>query len=102
MNLTLNEYQTDANRNCLSSDFTYVLMNLTGEAGKVVGVYAKYVRDGGVFPHAELIEALGDVLCQVAIAADRIGMDLSEIADINLENATSRQASNVLSGADDR
>jgi NTP pyrophosphatase (non-canonical NTP hydrolase) len=101
--MNLNDYQADALSTCFPSAYNlnYLTLNLTAEAGEVAGAYAKYVRDGTDFPHDQLVKELGDVLWQTAVLAHKLGMDLSEVAEINLRKLADRKARNVLSGAGD-
>lgn len=101
--MNLNDYQAEALSTCLPSSYNlqYLTLNLAAEAGEVAGVYAKYIRDGGAAPHDKMVKELGDVLWQAAVLAHRLGMDLSDVAQINLDKLADRKARNTLSGAGD-
>lgn len=101
--MNLNDYQAEALSTCLPSSYNYeyLTLNLGAEAGEVQGVYAKYVRDGGEFPQEKMVKELGDVLWQAAVLAHRLGMCLSEVAEINLAKLADRKARNALKGAGD-
>lgn len=101
--MNLNDYQADALSTCLPSSYNYqyLCLNLASEGGEVAGVYAKYVRDGGEFPHDKMVKELGDVLWQAAVLAHKLGMDLSEVAEINLAKLADRKARSALQGAGD-
>jgi NTP pyrophosphatase (non-canonical NTP hydrolase) len=101
--LTLNGYQEQALATCLPSayHFDYLVCNLASEAGEVAGKYAKYVRDGGEFPQGAMILELGDVLWQAAVLADKLGMTLADVAELNLAKLALRKQKNTLSGSGD-
>lgn len=88
-NLTLNDYQ-DAVCAASHQQFHILLLCLVGRACTAFNAYSNYARDGGVFPQVELAKSLADVLWHVAGTADRLGMDLSDIAGINLEAIAAR------------
>lgn len=101
--MNLNEYQAEALGTCLPQSYNldYLTLNLAAEGGEVAGVYAKYLRDGGEFPQDKMVKELGDVLWQAAVLAHRLGMDLSDVAQINLDKLADRKARSVLNGAGD-
>ncbi len=76
---------TDADRG-----LQIVLHGLAGEAGSVVSEAKKWFRDGG--PPAGLPgrvqEELGDLLWYVAAVANRLGLDLNEVAEETLQKAS--------------
>jgi len=84
--MELNEYQKAAMRTAIyPKDFgmIYTSLNLAGEAGEYAGQVAKAFRDddGDITPerHAKLKKELGDVLWQVAAAADELGVSLDDL-----------------------
>ena len=78
----------------------YPTLGLCGEAGEVADKVKKQVRDG-VFNRHEVAKELGDVLWYLANLANDIGYNLDEIADMNIEKLTSRQARNKIKGSGD-
>jgi len=49
--MELNEYQKQAMAYRLpTANNTYALLNLAGEAGEVLSLAAKFIRDGHMFP----------------------------------------------------
>ena len=83
----------------------YPALGLAGEAGEVAEHAKKAIRDdaGTVSDErrAAMAKELGDVLWYVAQLASELDLDLSEIADANLQKLLSRQRRGVLSGSGD-
>jgi NTP pyrophosphatase (non-canonical NTP hydrolase) len=79
----------------------YPTMGLASEAGEVAGKVKKYIRDGGEFPVADLKKELGDVLWYVAVLAAEFKINLSEVAEANVNKLMDRSARGVLSGSGD-
>lgn len=82
---------------------TYVTLGLTGEAGEVAEKLKKFKREGDTSYVDDMEDELGDVLWYLARVADELDMDLSEVADRNLDKLLDREERNVLEGeGDDR
>jgi len=83
----------------------YPVLGLAGEAGEVAEHAKKAIRDdGGTISderRAAMAKELGDVLWYVAQIATELDLDLSEIAQGNLDKLISRQQRGVLSGSGD-
>lgn len=106
--MTLNEYQTQANKTAIYSDeykVTYPALGLNGEAGEVAEKVKKILRDSdGVMTEdnkKELAKEIGDVLWYCAALARDIGVDLEVIAQINIDKLKSRQERGKISGSGD-
>jgi NTP pyrophosphatase (non-canonical NTP hydrolase) len=102
--MNLNEYQMLAMRFRLpSANEDYAIMNLAGEAGEVLSLRAKAIRDGVVYSEFQtnLMKELGDVLWHVAAVADDYDLSLKDIATHNLLKLESRKARNVIQGNGD-
>ena len=92
------------------SDFrtavVYTSLGLASEAGEVAGKVKKAIRDeDGVFSQdrIEMIsEEIGDVLWYCARLADELGLDLNDIARMNLDKLNLRKAVGKLGGDGDR
>ena len=93
-----------------SADSQYALLNLAAEAGEVLSLKAKLIRDGVPVEegtadwegHYEGIKKeLGDVLWHVAAIAADHGFDLSTIARGNIKKLTDRARRNQLQGSGD-
>ena len=74
--MTFDEYQTraaatDASEILKGEDFSIILLGLAGEAGSLLTLYKKWLRDGDAFQIASerISEELGDILWY--LAADR-------------------------------
>lgn len=78
----------------------YTALGLVNEAGEYAGKIKKLIRDGTI-DDKEAAKELGDVLWYLAVAADELGYDLSEIAAMNLKKLKSRQERGVLGGSGD-
>lgn len=102
MNFT--EYQMKALSFRLpSADAMYAMLNLGAEAGEVLSLEAKLIRDGGNIEEyrAKLKKELGDVLWHIAAIAKDNGMDLHEIAVGNIHKLADRQSKNTIQGNGD-
>jgi NTP pyrophosphatase (non-canonical NTP hydrolase) len=68
------------------------LLGLAGEVGELQGEYKKAIRDGDATDlyRDRFAEELGDVLWYVANLATKLGFDLNQIAERNLEKARDR------------
>lgn len=86
-----------------SADSTYAMLNLGAEAGEVLSLEAKLIRDGGSIDEyrANLKKELGDVLWHIAAIAKDNGMDLHEIAVGNIHKLADRQSKNTIQGNGD-
>ena len=83
----------------------YPALGLAGEAGEVAEHAKKAIRDDGgevsEERRAAMGKELGDVLWYVAQLASELGLELDEIAQVNLDKLLSRQRRGVLSGSGD-
>lgn len=98
-----NDYQTEAKKTAVYPEhmgLAYTALGLTGEAGEYAEKIKKYIRDG-VLDDKLAAKELGDVLWYLAMAADELGYDLSEIALMNLEKLRDRQERNKIGGSGD-
>lgn len=82
-------------------------LGLAGETGEVMEKIKKMIRDkNGVFSPtpediAELKKELGDVLWYISALAFYNGIDLDDVARVNLEKLRSRKARNKIHGDGD-
>lgn len=79
---------------------SYMVANLTSEAGEVAGKYAKWIRDG-VLDEAGMQKEVGDVLWQIAGLSTVMGWSLADLASKNLKKLAERQVNNTLKGSGD-
>lgn len=89
------EYQAAAARTDDLPDDTAVLvafLGIGGEAGSLLTEYKKLLRDGPAHERftASVTEELGDVLWYVATVANRLHLDLGEIAATNIAKTWDR------------
>lgn len=102
--MTLSDYQTLVNQFLLpeSNNREYLVYGLGAEAGEVLDVFAKAVRDNqGVVPLEPLKKELGDTLFFVAMIAKKYGMTLDDVAISNVIKLRSRKERGVLKGSGD-
>jgi NTP pyrophosphatase (non-canonical NTP hydrolase) len=91
------EYQravrdTDQTHGQELADVAVHLLGLTGEAGSVATAFKKHLRDGDADASYKLRlrEELGDVLWYVATRANKLDLNLDDIAAANLDKTRSR------------
>lgn len=90
-----------------ANDPAYVakILGLVGEAGEVAEKYKKIIRDKkGVISDSDkddLKKELGDVLWYVALLAKYLGVELEEVAQINLDKLSSRHSRGTIHGKGD-
>ena len=86
-------------------NYIYPALSLAEEAGEVAGKFSKAIRDcdGYISPERklEIAKELGDVLWFVAELCTCLDMNLSDIAQKNLEKLASRKARGVIHGSGD-
>lgn len=100
--MDMNVYQLRAAATRLkTADATYCQLNLAGEVGELLGYIAK-CRRKGVEPDPEVIaKEGGDVLWQLSQVLADYGLYLDDVAELNLEKLSDRQARGVLDGSGD-
>ncbi len=106
--MDLSDYQRRSRRTAeypRSDWLAYPALGLAGEAGEVAEHAKKAIRDdAGTISEDRrdaMAKELGDVLWYLAQLASELELDLSEIAETNLEKLLSRQRRGVLSGSGD-
>ena len=99
----LNDYQQQAVKFAIypkDMGLAYTALGLTGEAGEYAEKIKKFIRDG-VMDDRLAAKELGDVLWYLANAAQELGYDLSEIAEMNLQKLADRKGRNKIGGSGD-
>lgn len=93
----LDEYQRAAMRTTIHGRgaagpqaLAWNALGVAGEAGEVADLIKKHVGHGHALDRAKLTRELGDVLWYVAALAHDIGVDLSEVAAVNVEKLKAR------------
>jgi NTP pyrophosphatase (non-canonical NTP hydrolase) len=102
--LTLNEYQKGAEKTAVyptKHALEYLTLGLSSEVGELNGKVAKYYRKDGVYPRAEVLDELGDVLWFVSELARVHNTTLQVLAEKNLSKLADRQERGVLKGNGD-
>ena len=107
--MDINEYQHAARSTAIYPDagrnVIYATLGLAGEAGEVAGKVEKVIRDkAGEFDadtRAAIAKELGDVLWYVAQIASELELDLSNVAQGNLDKLADRAQRGQLQGNGD-
>ena len=104
-NLYQSESRTTAFYPNVGENPIYPTLGLAGEAGEVADKVKKVLRDnGGVFDEKSIKSItleLGDVLWYVAQLSSELGIDLEQVAKLNLEKLSSRAKRDVIAGSGD-
>lgn len=112
--MDFNDYQRNALRTdlfggkpqpVLSAAFLEKLLGLVGETGEVAEKIKKIIRDkDGEFDaddRQDMVKELGDILWYLAAVSSYLGIDLQDIADLNIKKLADRQQRGVLGGSGD-
>lgn len=102
--MTFDEYQRRAFETAIYPDgfeIIYPAMGVSNEAGEVLGKVKKWIRDGGEIDEEALGKEIGDVLWYLAVLARDLDLELSDIAQGNLDKLKSRSERGVLGGSGD-
>lgn len=86
----------------------YPVLGLVSESGEVADKIKKIMRDTNIplkdlsmETKVEITKELGDCLWYIALIADELEFDLSEVAEGNISKLTSRRNRDKLSGSGD-
>ena len=102
--LTLDQYQQQAKATAVYPDGKadqYLIAGLAGEVGEFASLFAKHWRGDGDLIRDNLKAELGDVLWFVAMLAEHLDTDLSEVAQGNLDKLADRANRGKLKGNGD-
>lgn len=104
--MNINTYQEQASVTAIYKDkIIYPTLGLAGEAGEIANKVKKILRDNsgdlGESVRQNLIDELGDVLWYVAALATDLKVELSEVANRNIEKLNSRKDRGVIGGSGD-
>lgn len=111
--MDFNEYQKKSRETALypnsGDNLPYLALGITGEAGEVSEKVKKFIRDGRSASIADLDEEqkknlayeVGDVLWYITQIATELGIDLEDIAKMNIEKTHSRKHRGKLGGSGD-
>lgn len=112
-----NEYQRRARETAVyptAQAIAYPVVGMANEAGEALGIVKKSMRGDfdllraddlpAMLPHTrKLMKELGDVQWYVAMAAEDLGLTLSELMEYNLGKLSDRARRGVIQGdGDDR
>lgn len=88
----LNEYQQEAMRTAgeRKDDLACHALGIAGEAGEVADLFKKHLFHGHDLDRDKVIKELGDVLWYVAVLAQRMGVQLSTVAERNIAKLRER------------
>lgn len=114
-NLSLDYYQHEAKKFAIYKDnlsddnnVIYPVLGLVSESGEVADKIKKIMRDTNiplrdlsVETKTEISKELGDCLWYIAMIAEELEFDLSEIAEGNLSKLGSRRERSKLTGSGD-
>lgn len=103
--MTFKEYQHKARQTAIypasGYPWVYPALGLCGETGEIMEKLKRVIRDGTEPDREALKKELGDVLWYLSNLAWELGIDLEEVAVMNLEKLLSRQKRNALQGTGD-
>lgn len=97
----------------LGSNILYPAIGIAGEAGELLDKIKKAWRNSGVMKPSSILSTLtekqisdiakelGDILWYVAAFATEMGLELNDIAAINLEKLANRHNNNTIKGEGD-
>ena len=104
--MNINEYQKQASETAIYKDkLIYPTLGLAGEAGEIANTVKKILRDSSgnlqESVREDLIYELGDVLWYIAALATDLNVELSEVANKNIEKLNSRKNRGTIGGSGD-
>lgn len=100
--MNFNEYQEKAMSFRLeSAGSPYAFMGLIGEVGELYGAIAKAMRDDTEMDVEYLQKELGDILWFVAAITQDMHLNLSDVAQKNIEKLSGRKARGTIQGSGD-
>tara|TARA_R110002020_G_scaffold282188_6_gene497892 strand:- start:14423 stop:14743 length:321 start_codon:yes stop_codon:yes gene_type:complete len=104
--MDFNEYQREAINTAVYpklNGLTYAVLGLVGESGEVAEKMKKMMRDGIPLEDVkrDIGYELGDVLWYLANLANEIGMNLEEVATLNLLKVRDRTERHKIHGNGD-
>ena len=102
--LTLDAYQEQAKATAVypyEKADQYLIAGLAGEVGELASIFAKHWRGDCDFNRDHAAAELGDILWFIAMLAEELGYDLSEVAQGNLNKLADRANRGKLKGSGD-
>ena len=83
-----------------TTEYMYLALGLSDEAGEVAGKINKMYRDGAFDPEG-IAKELGDVMWYLTMLADTLGYTLDDILKLNLQKLEGREERGTLGGSGD-
>lgn len=102
--MNINTYQQWATTTKLpTATYPYLLTGLVGEVGEFYSIIAKQLRDetDAVEAGDKQLKELGDILWFISNIATEMGVDMSDILQLNMDKLNSRKERNTLEGSGD-
>ena len=102
--LTMDAYQEQAKATAVypyEKADQYLIAGLAGEVGELASIFAKHWRGDGDLNHDHAKAELGDILWFVAMLAEQLDTDLTEVAQNNLNKLADRANRGKLKGNGD-
>ena len=102
--LNFGDYQERARQTAIypeSHKILYPILGLLGECGELANKVKKVIRDHTELDRDDAASELGDILWYVSQVAYDLGLDLSYIANKNLDKLADRKNRGVLGGSGD-
>jgi len=110
--MTFNNFQTNASRTAFyprvfkNQGLYYTALGLVGEAGEIANKVKKIMRDNNgnleELAKADIFDELGDVLWYCASLADELGVNLEDVAKLNLIKLEDRMNRGKIQGSGDK
>jgi NTP pyrophosphatase (non-canonical NTP hydrolase) len=110
--MTFNNFQTNASRSAFyprvfkNQGLYYTALGLVGEAGEIANKVKKIMRDNNgnleELAKADIFDELGDVLWYCASLADELGVNLEDVAKLNLIKLEDRMNRGKIQGSGDK
>jgi len=88
--MTFAEYQRLAMRTAADAPIECAAMGLCGEAVECADLLKKHLYHGHPLVRDEASKELGDVLWYIALACDRLGFAMGDVANANVEKLRKR------------
>lgn len=87
-----------------NEELFYLALGLTSEAGEVAGVIKRILREGAwnTQSREKLTFELGDVLWYLTRLCDSLGLELDDIAELNMDKLSSRKERGTIMGYGDK
>jgi NTP pyrophosphatase (non-canonical NTP hydrolase) len=103
--MKMSEYQDEANKTSSAAghQLYHAAFGLLAEAGEVAGIFQKIERGDYTFAQAKqkLEKELGDCLWYLSETCTVIGVNLDQIAEINIAKLRDRKSRSVIHGSGD-